>query len=197
MTQTGYIAIIVALFVIILGVAVAAIYRRRRSEQLRNEFGPEYDRALQETGSASRAEATLLQRRKRVERLKLRALTPEDSGRFRDSWSRVQTRFVDDPKGAVTEADQLLGELMSKRGYPVTDFEQRAKDISVFHPRVVENYRAGHEIAQRHARGEASTEDLRQAMIHYRTLFADLLGEKDMTRAKVAEEPVEKERKVI
>lgn len=196
MNDTAVIAIIVAVVVLILGVAAVMYLQKRRSERsadLRRRFGPEYDRALEETGDASKAEATLDQRRKRVERLKIRPLVPEDSGRFRESWTRVQSRFVDDPKGAMTEADQLIAEVMTKKGYPMSDFEQRAADISVSHPTVVENYRAGHNIALRHAKGEASTEDLRQAMIHYRSLFAELIGERDMTRAKAAEEPAERE----
>jgi hypothetical protein len=103
-----------------------------------------------------------------------------------ESWHRVQARFVDEPRGAVTEADQLLGDVMSTRGYPVSDFEQRSADMSVDHARVVENYRAAHEIALRHAQGQASTEDLRQAMIHYRTLFDELVNEPEMAGAKAA-----------
>ncbi|GFO62878.1 hypothetical protein M1B72_19220 [Geomonas paludis] len=165
--------------VIVLAIAVFALFQRRQTAGLRGRFGSEYDRTLRETGSRARAEADLKQREKRVERLNIRELSPEDAARFKESWARVQTRFVDDPKGAVTEADQLLGDVMVKRGYPVGDFEQRAADISVEHPRVVEHYRAGHEIALRHAKGQATTEDLRQAMIHYRTLFTDLVGEQE------------------
>lgn len=180
-----------ALYTIIAVIAVAIIavvgflvYRRRRSQELQDRFGPEYDRTVRETGDRARAEAELEQRRKRVERLTIRPLTREDAIRYTDAWSAVQARFVDDPNGAVTEADQLLGEVMSKRGYPVGDFDQRADDISVNHPRIVEHYRAGHSIARRHAKGEASTEDLRQAMIHYRELFASLTGRPEMTTAK-------------
>ncbi|UFS72071.1 hypothetical protein LPW11_07725 [Geomonas sp. RF6] len=181
--QTLYI-IIAVLAVALIAVVGFLIYQRRRSQQLQDRFGPEYERTLRETGDKARAEAELEQRRKRVDRLTIRPLTREDAIRYNDAWKAVQTRFVDDPKGAVTEADQLLGEVMSKRGYPVGDFEQRADDISVSHPRVVEHYRAGHSIALRHARGEASTEDLRQAMIHYRELFAALTGRPEMTTAK-------------
>lgn len=163
--------------VVILAIAVFALFQKRQSVQLRGRFGSEYDRTLRESGSRARAEADLKQREKRVERLSIRPLSSEDATRFRDSWTKVQARFVDDPKVAITEADSLLGEVMVKRGYPLGDFEQRAADISVEHPRVVENYRAGHDIALRHAKGQATTEDLRQAMIHYRTLFTDLVGE--------------------
>lgn len=179
---------IVLIGIAILCIAAFIIFRKRRTEGLRSRFGPEYDRALKESGDRSHAEATLEQRKKRVERLNIRPITPSDTARFTESWRKVQARFVDDPKSAVTEADQLLGEVMSTRGYPVSDFEQRAADISVDHPRVVENYRTGHEIALRHAQGQASTEDLRQAMIHYRTLFMDLVGEPDLPRVKTSNE---------
>jgi hypothetical protein len=169
----------VGIIVIVLAIAAFALFQQRQTAHLRGRFGSEYDRAVQVTGSRARAEADLRLREKRVERLNIRQLSSEDAVRFKESWARVQTRFVDDPKVAVTEADQLLGEVMAKRGYPVGDFEQRAADISVEHPRVVENYRSGHDIALRHAKGQATTEDLRQAMIHYRTLFTELVGEQD------------------
>ena len=116
----------------------------------------------------------------------IRPLAASDRERYIASWHKIQTEFVDDPKNSVTQADQLLGDVMSTRGYSVSEFEQRSADISVDHPLVVENYRAAHEIAVRHAAGQASTEDLRQAMIHYRTLFDELVGEPEMARAKAA-----------
>ena len=125
-------------------------------------------------------------RAERVEGLHIRPLGPGDRARFVESWRRVQARFVDGPGGAVMEADQLLGEVMSTRGYPVSDFEQRAADISVDHPLVLENYRTAHGIAVRQTQGQANTEDLRQAMIHYRTLFEELVGEPELARAKAA-----------
>jgi hypothetical protein len=167
------------LIVIAVVAAVAVVWfvlRQKRSERLRRHFGPEYERAAREMGDVRRAEAALEARAKRVERLHIRPLTPEDRTRFSASWQDVQRRFVDDPEGAATEADRLVGEVMAARGYPIGDFEQRADDVSVDHPHVVWHYRAGREIAQRHARGEATTEDLRQAMVHYRALFDDLLG---------------------
>ncbi len=115
-------------------------------------------------------------RERRVEQLQIRTLTPEERARFEEDWRNDQARFVDDPAGAVKEADRLIGDLMSTRGYPVSDFEQRAADISVHYPRVVENYRAAHLIRMRHEEGKASTEDLRNAMVHYRALFDELLG---------------------
>jgi len=141
---------------------------------------------LKEDGSRRHAEAGLKERTERVENLNIRPLGAGDRARFVESWSRVQARFVDGPGGAVTEADQLLRDVMSTRGYPVSDFEQRAADISVDHPLVMENYRTAHAIAVRQTQGQANTEDLRQAMIHYRTLFEDLLGEPDVARAKTA-----------
>jgi hypothetical protein len=185
MDETTLVAISIVVVVAILAVVAFFLLRKRQSEQLRTRFGPEYDRTVKETGDRSRAEAALKEREQRVERLNIRPLTEEDAVRYRESWGKVQARFVDEPKGAVMEADQLLGDVMSKRGYPVGDFEQRAADISVEHPRVVEHYRAGHDIALRHARGQASTEDLRQAMIHYRTLFTELVGESETPSAGV------------
>jgi len=185
-------AIIVAAATIVVGVIVAAVatwlsLRKRRTENLRTQFGrAEYDRALKEDGSRRHAEAGLKERNERVESLPIRALAPGDRARFIESWQRIQARFVDGPGGSVTEADQLLGDVMSTRGYPVSDFEQRAADISVDHPTVLQNYRTAHEIAVRQAEGLANTEDLRQAMIHYRTLFEELVGQPELTQAKAA-----------
>ena len=185
MDQTALIIIGIVVIIALLGVIVFLLIRKRRTEQLRTQFGPEYERTVKETGDRARAEASLEERQKRVERLNIRPLSSQDAARFGDSWQKIQTRFVDDPQGAVTDADQLLGSVMAARGYPVGEFEQRAADISVEHPRVVEHYRAGHDIALRHAQGKASTEDLRQAMIHYRTLFTQLVGEPETPSAGV------------
>ena len=185
-------AIIAAAATIVVGVIVAAIatwlsLRKRRTENLRTQFGrAEYDRAVKEDGSRRHAEAGLKERNERVESLPIRALAPGDRARFIESWQRIQARFVDGPGGSVTEADQLLGGVMSTRGYPVSDFEQRAADISVDHPTVLQNYRTAHEIAVRQAEGLANTEDLRQAMIHYRTLFEELVGQPELAQAKAA-----------
>jgi hypothetical protein len=141
---------------------------------------------VNEGGGRRQAEAGLDKRADRVESFHIRPLGPDDRARFVESWTRVQARFVDSPGGAVTEADQLLGDVMSTRGYPVSDFEQRAADISVDYPSVLENYRSAHEIALRRTRGQASTEELRQAMIHYRTLFGQLAAEPELARAKTA-----------
>jgi len=186
--NTTVLIIIGSLIVILIVAFVAVILsRKRRSEKLRNRFGTaEYDRALQKGDSRRQAEAGLDKRTDRVENLHIRALGPNDRARFVESWSRLQARFVDSPGGAVTEADQLLGDVMSTRGYPVSDFEQRATDISVDYPLVLENYRSAHGVAVRQTHGQATTEELRQAMIHYRTLFDELVVVPEMARAKAA-----------
>ena len=169
--------LIFAVFLIALGTAVVVwfVMQKQRSAKLKQRFGPEYDRAVIDFGGRTRAEAELLKREQRVSRLKIVALTPEDAARFSQAWSTLQGRFIDSPKGVVVEADQLVRELMEKRGYPMGDFERRAADISVDYPGVVSNYRAAQLIATRDASGEADTEELRKAVIHYRTLFDELL----------------------
>jgi hypothetical protein len=166
-------ALIVVAFLVVLGIAWMVV-RRQRTMNLQKRFGPEYDRTVRESGP-ERAESVLLEREKRVSAFSLRELTAEDRERFQTEWRMVQSRFVDDPKGAVSDADLLVDRLMQARGYPMTNFEQRTADISVSHPRVVDNYRAAHQIAVRHRQGQATTEDLRTAMIYYRSLFDDLL----------------------
>jgi hypothetical protein len=171
------ILIVVAAAVVIL--AVTLLYRRRQSQNLKARFGAEYDRTVGDKGGVSRAEAELAERTKRVAAYNIRPLPVADREHYLDSWRWVQTNFVDSPKDAVTKADGIVGEVMTARGYPVDDFERGSADLSVDHPKVVENYRAAHDIAVRLQRGEASTEDLRQAMIHYRALFEDLVGVTD------------------
>jgi hypothetical protein len=171
---------------VVAGIVAWFSLRKRRTEKLRAQFGAEYDRAVKEDGGRRHAEAGLKERTARVESLNIRPLAAGDRARFVESWSRVQARFVDGPGGAVTEADQLLRDVMSTRGYPVSDFEQRAADISVDHPLVMENYRTAHAIAVGQTQGQANTEDLRQAMIHYRTLFDELVGEPELTVGKAA-----------
>ena len=167
--------IIVAAIIVIAAIAVG-VYMRRRTSTLQTRFGPEYDRAVQETGGRMKAEAELSQRAKRVDSFDIRPLEANDRMEYIERWRTIQAQFVDDPKAAVTAADRLLGEVMGKRGYPVADFDQRAADLSVDHPEVVEHYRAAHAIALKLDRGDAGTEDLRQAMIHCRALFEDLVG---------------------
>ena len=186
--STTQIAIIIAVVVMLVaGIAISFSIRKRRTERLRTQFGgAEYTRAVKEGGSRRQAEAVLDKRADRVESFHIQPLSPDDRARFVESWRRVQARFVDGPGGAVTEADQLLRDVMSTRGYPVSDFEQRAADISVDHPLVLEHYRSAHEIAVRQTQGQASTEDLRQAMIHYRTLDEELVSEPEIAHAKAA-----------
>ena len=177
---TTQIAIIVAVIIVVIAL-IAFYWQRRRSERLREHFGPEYDRTVAEGGGRRHAEAVLEQRTERVKKFHIRPLTAEDKDRFTEQWDRVQAHFVDAPAGAVAEADQVLGDIMATCGYPMGDFEQRAADISVDHPIVTQNYRAAHDIALRQAKGQASTEDLRRAMIHYRALFDDLVNERRET----------------
>ncbi|MGA2356959.1 MAG: hypothetical protein ABSG02_20890 [Terriglobales bacterium] len=170
--------LMLAAVVIIVIAVVAWLYMRKRrnsTASLRKKFGPEYDRAVLVHGTGRKAEAKLEDRRARVEKLTFRDLDPAERERFLKQWDSIQSRFVDSPKGAVAEADDLLSSLMKARGYPVSDFDQRAADISVDHPRVVENYRSAHEIALRVGKDAATTEDLRTAMIHYRSLFEELV----------------------
>ncbi|HYD75868.1 hypothetical protein [Ramlibacter sp.] len=169
--------LILALVILAL-VAVALFFQQRqsRTHRLQRDFGPEYGRAVRAMGSRDKAEAELLARRKRVQQFKLVPLSPEDAHRFTQAWRALQARFVDSPRGVLGEADALVRELMDKRGYPAgDDFERRAADISVHHPGVVEHYRAAHELTERERSGEVDTEGMRQAVIHYRALFADLL----------------------
>lgn len=165
--------IVIVAIVAVLAI-VWAVVRKRRTEELRQRFGPEYVRTVREHGTG-RAETVLTQREKRVEKFSIRDLTVDERERFITDWRVVQSRFVDDPKAAVYEADTLVTRLMQARGYPMSDFNQRAADISVDHPRVVDRYRAAHEIALRERQGEATTEDLRNGLIYYRSLFDELL----------------------
>jgi hypothetical protein len=171
------IVLVVALLAAI-GVAAWLYMQKRRSDGLRTSFGPEYDRARQEHPDQRSAERALEERKERVEQLHIRTLSPDERDRFVEQWRSAQAQFVDDPEGATRVADQLVAETMRARGYPVGDFEQRAADVSVDHPGVVEHYRAAHTIALRADHGDADaggTEDLRQAFVHYRALFDDLL----------------------
>jgi hypothetical protein len=170
--------ILLAAVVVLVIAAIAWVYvgkRRSTTAGLRQKFGPEYERAVEKHGSERKAEARLADLQQRVEKLNIRELDPMERERFSRQWESVQSRFVDSPKGAVAEADDLVASLMKTRGYPVSDFEQRAADISVDHPRLVANYRSAHEIALRGGKDAAPTEDLRTAMIHYRSLFEELV----------------------
>jgi hypothetical protein len=169
--------VLVGAVILIIAVIVWLYARKRKSTtaDLRQRFGPEYERAVLTHGSERKAEAKLADREKRVEKLNIRDLDSMERERFSKRWEAVQSRFVDSPKGAVAEADDLVSSVMKARGYPLSDFDQRADDISVDHPRVMENYRSAHEIALRVGKEQASTEELRTAMIHYRDLFEELV----------------------
>ena len=173
-TQTWLIVVGVAVLVLI-ALAAWFFYQKKQSQRLQQRFGPEYKRTIDQLGSRTKTESELKAREKRVERLHIVPLAPPEAARFSQAWKAVQSRFVDNPKNAVVEADKLVRELMQKRGYPVGDFERRAADISVDHPNVVENYRVAQAIAMRAERGGADTEELRKAVVHYRALFAELL----------------------
>ncbi|MBV9670914.1 MAG: hypothetical protein JOZ43_08175 [Acidobacteriales bacterium] len=178
--------IIVAVIVIALIVAGWLISRRRKSEQLRQHFGPEYERELKRTGDASQAERALEERARRVKNFEIRSLPTAERQRYSEEWLQVQRRFVDDPRGAVSEAHTLVQRVMQSRGYPMGDFDRQAEDLSVHYPDVISHYRSAHEIALRHGKGQASTEDMRQAMVHYRSLFDELLESKNADRKEVA-----------
>jgi hypothetical protein len=178
--------VLVIALVAAIGAAIWLYTRNRRTEALQDRFGPEYDRALTTHHDQRQAERELTQREERVERLNIRPLEREERAQFADRWQTVQARFVDDPTGATDDADELVGEVMATRGYPVGDFEQRAADVSVNHPRVVEHYRAAHAIALRNSRGDADTEELRQALVHFRALFEDLLDVETPERTDTA-----------
>jgi hypothetical protein len=168
---------LIVVLILIIAVLAWLYLRKRRSTtaDLRQKFGSEYDRAVLTHGSERKAEAKLTDREKRIEELNIRELDSMEHERYAKQWQAVQSRFVDSPKGAVAEADDLVSSVMKARGYPVSDFDQRAADIFVHHPRVVENYRSAHEIALRVGNNAATTEDLRTAMIHYHSLFEELV----------------------
>jgi len=174
MSTATLIVLILAIAAIVL--AAIVIYQREKTRKLKVKFGPEYDRLVQQEGSARRGEAILESRQKRVEKFNIRPLTREDSDRFAAEWRTAQERFVDDPRRAVADADRLINEALRLRGYPVGDFDQQAADLSVEHARVVEDYRSAHKVAMEDERGQATTEDMRLAMQHYRNLFEHVLG---------------------
>jgi hypothetical protein len=167
-------AVLVAALAAVIGWAYAQ-RKRRQSQRLQQRFGPEYVRTVSEMGDRSKAEAELQARATRVDALNIVALSPADAARFDRTWTEIQARFVDDPHGSVVQADHLVYEVMAKRGYPMGDFERRAADISADHSNVVSNYRAARAIALRDEQGQADTEELRRAIVHFRALFRELL----------------------
>jgi hypothetical protein len=166
--------IVAAIIVLLIVLLVAA--QRRRSQRLHDRFGPEYERAVAETGSRQRAEAELAARERRYRSLDIQPLPAGARDRYAEEWRVVQARFVDAPGPAVADADRLVNNVMRDRGYPLGDFDQRVDDLSVEHANVVDNYRLARDIARKNDRGEATTEDLRKAMVAYRALFEDLLS---------------------
>jgi hypothetical protein len=173
--DTSVAILLVVILVVVVGTVAWTFLQRRRTEGLRERFGPEYDHTVSELGGQREAEAELEARQKRVERLNIRPLESAERERFVTAWRSTQAQFVDEPAAAIAAADRLVAEVMQARGYSIGDFEQRAADVSVDHPNVLANYRAAHAIAVANERGETNTEDLRQAMVHYRALFEDLL----------------------
>ena len=190
-TQTWIIlAAAVALGLVAIGAWFYRKQSQKQSHKLQERFGPEYDRTVNELGSRTKGESELKAREKRVEQLEILPLAPSEAARFTEAWRALQSRFVDNPKGVVVEAEQLVRELMEKRGYPMGDFERRAGDISVDHPDVVANYRSAQAIALRDQQGTADTEELRKAVVHYRALFDELLEVREPRQEIVAEKPV-------
>lgn len=167
-------ALVVIVALLVVGGLIWAALRQRRSIDLKSRFGPEYDHVVHERGR-TKAERELAKREDRIAKLSIRPLTSGERSRYAEMWKMEQAHFVDEPRDAVNKADHLVEEVMKLRGYPVAEFDQRAADISVDHPHMVEHYRCAHDIAERNAKGQADTEDLRKAMISYRSLFEDLL----------------------
>jgi len=182
MDQVTIVAVVVG--VLVLALLGWYVWQRQRTEVLRSRYGPEYERTVTQVGDKRRAESELEKRQERVAQLDIRPLSAGQRDGYVQLWRTVQVQFVDDPKGAVTDADRLVEDVLRTRGYPISDFDQRAADLSVHHLRVVDNYRAARDIAHRHRRGEATTEDLRQAMVHYRGLFEDLLEDREHEERK-------------
>ena len=176
MTST-YILIAAVLILVVMGVILAPRFAgRNRSDRLHNKFGPEYDRTVQAMGSEKKAQTELEERQKHVQALDIQPLSATQRERYLADWTAVQARFVDEPGQAITDADRLIMEVMQVRAYPISDFDQRAADVSVSYPALVSNYRAAREIALKNEQHQATTEELRQAMIYYRSLFDELLG---------------------
>lgn len=181
MDTSMWVILVVLAFAI--GAALAwFLLQQQRRKKLRTRFGPEYEHTVRATGSPRQAEAELERRQKRIEHLDVRPLDPQERAQYAQRWKTLQAQFVDNPEATVVKADDLLTEVMRARGYPVADFEQRAADLSVDHSQFVQDYRAAYEIAQRRRDGRGSTEDLRQAMVHYRSMFEDLLEEQQQIR---------------
>ena len=189
-TWSWIVIAVVALAIVLLAVVVAAsMMRQKRSERLKGQFGPEYERAVEQAGGQRAAERELLARERKHKKLDIAELTPESRTRYVEAWSVTQASFVDDPSKSVADADRLVTEVMRERGYPIDDFEQRAADVSVDHPKVVEHYRAAHVLRLAQDQGDIGTEAQREAIVHYRSLFEQLLGGGAETAAESATPP--------
>jgi hypothetical protein len=180
----------VAIVVVALIALVASRSSKRRHAQLKQRFGPEYERAVAQHGSEDKADRELIAREKRIHKLHLRALPETERVQFSEDWRNVQARFVDDPSGAVQAADDLIQAVMLARGYSSKDFDQRVEDLSVEHASVIEHYRSARELAEANREGRANTEELRQAFVHYRALFADVLDQKQAEQQPTIEQEV-------
>jgi hypothetical protein len=176
-TTTVIVVVLVVLALVAVGLLAAAVARESRSRRLRSRFGPEYDRTVDETGSRAEAESRLEERVHEREELSIRDLDPAERERYAQAWKSVQSRFVDDPLGAVHDADQLCASLVAARGYPTEDFERQAAIVSVDHAVVVPSYRRAHEVTLTAERTPAATDELRESMVRFRSLFDRLLGE--------------------
>lgn len=175
MSTTQILVLVLVIVAVVLVALVATRWARRRS--LQKKFGPEYDRVVAAQDDRAAAERELRERERRHAELELRPLSAQDRARYSAAWEEVQVRFVDDPSGAVGTADELVTRLVAERGYPTGNYDEQVAHLSVEHAKTLGHYRDAHEISQRNARGEATTEELRQALVHFRALFADLLGE--------------------
>ena len=174
--NTTTIVIVAVILLVLGGLLVMGLRRAQRSKQLKERFGPEYERAVQDFGDRSKAENDLIQRQQRINKLNIRSLTPAERNQYREAWREVQARFVDDPQSALLDADRLVTEVLHVRGYPTEDFDERLADISAAYPRVTGSYRQACEMVSRLRREDLTTEDMRKAMVLYRDLFDELFG---------------------
>ncbi len=181
----GWVLIAIGALVVIAAIALA-VWTRRRTAHLQDRFGPEYERVVEERGKRWDAEGELRKRERRREELEIQPLSAVSRRRYLGAWEETQARFVDSPPAALIEADRLVTQVMRERGYPMDDFDQRAADISVDHPDLVERFRFAHDVSEATTRGERNTEDMRRAMVHYRALFDELLGESENGRRRRA-----------
>jgi len=180
--------LILVAVLIVAGLGVWFANRGRRSQKLRDKFGPEYDYTMEKVGDRHAAEDALKEREKRISKLDIRALDEKERDRYHEEWIGIQANFVDDPSKSVEQANRLISEVMIARGFPVADFEQRASDLSVMYPEFVSNYRNANAIALKNQSSGSSTEELRQAMVYYRSLYNELLGTVEVNEVEAEKE---------